>query len=213
MVVNKESLKLLYENKLFDGISKIFLKSFLKRKNFIKVTDGEIMYNGDEETSEMFLIVEGKVKIKYSKDRTIEYKNLFDFFGETEILTKSKRNSFAVANSECVLYKISIAELNLLSKSEKTFNDNLFKKDGDEISKPQESVTPDAGTFVDPGNNKKKSDILDFDQMQEEEIFETLSEAELDTIVEPQKSIVKLDDAFKETESNCDEKLKNDLFK
>ena len=153
MLVNKESLKLLYENKLFDGGSKIFLKSFLKPKNFIKATDGEIIYNGGEETSEMFLIVEGEVKIKYYRDRTIENKNLFDFFGEAEILAKSKRNSSAVANSECVLYKISIAELNLLAKSDKTISDNLHKKDGDAISRSSESVTPDLGTpLIEPGD-------------------------------------------------------------
>ena len=213
MLVNKESLKLLYENVLFKGASKNFLKSFLKPKNFIKVTDGEIIYNGGEETSEVFLIVEGEVKIKYCIDRTIEYKILFDFFGEAEILAKSKRNSSAVANSECVLYKMSIAELKLLSAGERTINDNLHKKDGDEISRSSESVTPDLGTFIDPGDNTEEADILDFDQMQEEEIFEALSDEELDTIVERQKSRHELDDAFKKMASNRDEKIKNDLFK
>ena len=213
MLVNKELLKLLYENTLFKGVSKILLKSFLKPKNFIKATDGEIIYNGGEETSEMFLIVEGEVKIKYCGNRTIEYKILFDFFGEAEILGKSKRNSFAVANSECVLYKISIAELNLLSESDKTIGDNLHKKDGDEISRLPESVMPDLGTIIDSGDNTEEGDILDFDQMQEEEIFEALSDEELDNIVKQQKSRHELDDAFKKMASNRDEARKKDLFK
>jgi CRP-like cAMP-binding protein len=111
VLVNQEQLRLLKNNTLFKGVPEAYLNSYLKPKNFIQVEDGKILYSCYEETSDLYLVIEGEVKIKFCKEKNIEFKILFDFFGETEILEGGKRLSFAVANSDCVLYKMSTAEL------------------------------------------------------------------------------------------------------
>ncbi len=141
MIVDAERIRLLRTNGLFKGISGSVLKPYLKPKYFFEVKAGEIIYVCGDETSEIFLIVEGEVKIKFScngngngdgngnDNGNVEHKFLSDFFGEEEILKGSERNSSAVANTDCVLFKMNSAELKQLSSSDKKIADNLKSKD------------------------------------------------------------------------------------
>jgi CRP-like cAMP-binding protein len=81
------------------------------------VKEGEIIYVCGDETSELFLIVEGEVKIKFSSSGNVNHKYLSDFFGEDEILNSSERISSAIANTDCILFRISSTELKQLSSS------------------------------------------------------------------------------------------------
>ena len=161
MIVDGERLRLLKTNGLFKGISESVIKPYLKPKYFFEVKEGEILYVSGDESSEIFLIVEGEVKIKFSCNgngsTNVKHKYLSDFFGEDEILNDSERTSSAVANSDCVLFRISSTELKQLSSSNKKIADNLNCKDEDESSgshniEPPENHSP-MDSIEDPGSD------------------------------------------------------------
>ena len=84
MIVDGERIRLLKTNGLFKGIPESTLKPYMKPKYFFEVKEGEIIYVCGDETSELFLIVEGEVKIKSSGTGSVRHKYLSDFFGEEE---------------------------------------------------------------------------------------------------------------------------------
>jgi len=156
MIVDQESLRLLGTNALFKGISKNILKPYLKPKNFFEVKEGEILYVCGDETSDIFLIVEGEVKIKFScnGESNVKHKYLSDFFGEVEILNSSERTSSAIANTDCVLFKFSSSELKQLSSSNKEMVDNLNCNDKNQSSSSQKIETPE---YQPPTSSNEKS--------------------------------------------------------
>ena len=209
MLVNEELFRLLKKNTLFKGVPELYLKTSLKPKNFIKLVDGEIIYSYDEEASEIYLTVEGEVKIKFRKEKIIEFKILFDFFGEAEILEKSKRFSSAVANRDCVLYKMSIAELTDLCEGSKSVIANLNKKDQQEIKGLPGGETPDLDSALDSDNRTEKMEPIDFDQEKEEEMLKELSEEDLNVILEKQKSKRELNGDLNDKQNFDDEELED----
>ena len=140
MIVDAERIRLLRTNGLFKGISGSDLKPYLKPKYFFEVNEGDILYVCGDTASEIFLIVEGEVKIKFScngNDKVnVNHKYLSDFFGEEEILSGSIRTSSAMANTDCILFRISSTELKQLSSSNKIIADNLKCKNEDEGNSP-----------------------------------------------------------------------------
>ena len=76
MIVDGERLRLLKTNGLFKGISGSVLKPYLKPKNFSEVKEGEIIYVCGNESLDLFLIVEGEVKIKFSGNGNVQHKYL-----------------------------------------------------------------------------------------------------------------------------------------
>jgi CRP-like cAMP-binding protein len=127
MIVDQDQLKLLKRNSLFNSVNLSFVDSFIKPKNFLTVKEGTLLYSCEDDSTEMYLIAEGEVKIKFCDQRNIEYRFLLDFFGEKEIMDKTKRVSFAIANKECILYKISEEEINSLISSYDIILNNLMK--------------------------------------------------------------------------------------
>jgi CRP-like cAMP-binding protein len=181
MIVDGERVRLLGTNSLFKGVSKSFLKPFLKPKYFSEVKEGEIIYVCGDEASEIFLIVEGEVKIKFSCNDNdndnengngngnvnVKHKYLSDFFGEDEILNGCERTSSAVANTDCVLFKMNSAELKQLSSSDKKITDNLKGKDvvEDEVNNdmnPADYISP-MDSNEEPGSSDLPQENFDDD--------------------------------------------------
>jgi CRP-like cAMP-binding protein len=127
MIVDQDQLKLLKRNSLFNSVDQSFVDSFIKPKNFFTAKEGTLLYSFEDDSTEMYLISEGEVKIKFCDQRNIEYRFLLDFFGEKEVLDKTKRVSFAIANKDCILYKISSEEINSLISSYDIIRNNLMK--------------------------------------------------------------------------------------
>ncbi len=140
MIVNQEQIKMLGSNTLFKGVSKDFLKPVIKAKNYFGVKEGTLIYSNGDESSELFLIVEGEVKLKFSSKNKVEYRFITDFFGEEEILCGEKRFSYAIANNDCILYKINAEELKELMQLNKTLKENIINKNGKELNGNQESI-------------------------------------------------------------------------
>ncbi|MBT8378555.1 MAG: cyclic nucleotide-binding domain-containing protein [Ignavibacteria bacterium] len=133
MIVNSELVKMVSSNTLFKGISKDFLKSFVKPKNYYGVKEGTIIYSKGEEATNLYLIVEGEVKIKFCDKKKVEHKFITDFFGEEEILNKEIRASHAVANHDSILYSIKVEDLENLVQQQRKISGNLVKKNDNDI--------------------------------------------------------------------------------
>jgi len=159
MIVDGERIRLLKTNGLFKGISESLIKPYLKPKYFSEVIEGEIIYACGNETLDLFLIVEGEVKIKFSGNGNVQHKYLSDFFGEEEILSGSIRTSSAVANTDCILFRISSSELKQLSSSNKIIADNLKYKDKDN-NNSSHNIEPTEYNSPTGSNEESGSDLL-----------------------------------------------------
>ncbi len=134
MMLNQNYLKLVQPNSLFISVSESFLKSFIKPKNFFTAKEGTLIYSFDDEAKDIYLVIEGEVKIKFCDNRSIMYKYSSDIFGEKEILEKTKRVSFAIANKDCKLYRIEAEELDSLSKDNNVILNKVFTANCEELS-------------------------------------------------------------------------------
>jgi CRP-like cAMP-binding protein len=126
MIVDQDMLKLVKSNSLFKNLPDTFLKSFIKPKKFFLAKEGTLLYSFDDTTDAIYLIVKGDIKIKFVDNRNIEYRYLLDFFGEKEVLEKTNRISFAIANKDCILYKIEAVELQYLMNNESQIKSNIM---------------------------------------------------------------------------------------
>jgi len=141
MIVNQELVKMVGSNTLFKGIPKEFLKNNIKPKNYFGVKEGTIIYTKGDESTELYLIVEGEVKIKFCEKNKVEHRFITDFFGENELLNKDKRASHAVANHDSILYTINSEELHNLIQQQSKISENLNKKnDNEELYNLHEKV-------------------------------------------------------------------------
>lgn len=141
MMLSQNELKLVQPNSLFSSVSESYLKSFIKSKNFFTAKEGTLIYSFDDEAKDIYLVIEGEVKIKFCDNRSIIYKTFSEFFGEKEILEKTKRVSFAIANKDCKLYSIEADELDILSKDNNVVLNKIFTEIPDEISEYIEQMS------------------------------------------------------------------------
>ena len=141
MMLNQNYLKLIQPNSLFSSVSESYLKSFIKTKNFVTAKEGTLVYSFDDQAKDIYLVIEGEVKIKFCDNRSIIYKTFSDFFGEKEILDKTNRVSFAIANKDCKLYRIEAEELNSLSKDNNVTLNKVFNENREELSECLEQIS------------------------------------------------------------------------
>jgi CRP-like cAMP-binding protein len=196
MIVDEELLRLLKSNTLFRGIPFSEVKPYFKPKNFFQVKEGETIYSLGSNAEEIFLIVEGEVKLKFSEPRRIEKKYILDFFGEAEVIDNCKRYSIAVANNNCILYRISSSEVMLLARDHEILNRNLRK-----IAVQKESFNRDLeddkvkNTLDTEPDIQQKYSKINFD---DEEKDKSLSDEELDSLVRCQKAGKEINGVLKE---------------
>ena len=141
MMLSQNELKLVQPNSLFSSVSESYLKSFIKSKNFFTAKEGTLIYSFDDQAKDIYLVIEGEVKIKFCDNRSILYKTFSEFFGEKEILEKTKRVSFAIANKDCKLYRIEAEELTNLSKDNNVTLNKVFTDNCEELSECLEQVS------------------------------------------------------------------------
>lgn len=196
MIVDQENIRLLKSNSLFKGLSESQIKPLLKPKNFIKAAEGEIIYQTDDETLKLYLIVEGEVKLKCKEKKQIDYKYIFDFFGETEINNKTCRISSAVANTNCILYEISAEELNQLISLNEQIKKNFLNVTSTDskliLNKPEDDLP-----VIELNDNVEKMDTFQIKEVLDEEEKIELSDEELENLIDMQKSKRELINALK----------------
>ncbi len=127
----------LESNILFEGISSEQLQSFANPKNTIGKKEGDVIFQKGDAAECMYLLIEGIVKLKFTEpDGTNIYvqKSENSFFGETELLEKTRRKSSAVADTDCRMYTFNIGEIKALIKANKKILQNLYNNKTIDIS-------------------------------------------------------------------------------
>ena len=130
-----ESLK---SNDLFKGVDFLSLKFPFDVKNFEEFKEGDLIYSSGQPSSFIYLIVSGEVKLKLNAVKRLFFKITNDFFGESEILKNTERNSSALANSYCLLYKIEKQLIERLINESPSLKVNfIYERKADETVKPE----------------------------------------------------------------------------
>jgi len=130
--------KSIQDNKLFTGVNKASLNSFFDQKEIKEAKEGEILYKTGDESNAVYMIIKGEIRVKFPANNYLSNKIFNDFFGEKEIVDRTRRISSAVAFSRTVYYKIDRVAFNSLIAKNSTIGNNL-KKYG-ELQIPEVSV-------------------------------------------------------------------------
>ncbi len=212
MSQNKDSI-LIASNKFFAGINETEIKINFSSKNLTAIKEGEVIFQNGGSSEEIYLIVDGEVKIKFPNPNgapIIKTKIKNDFFGDTEFIEKIPRKSSAVAETNCLLFilnrteYIELISLNPLikknlplentdSSSQKYFSDSAFRHN----SRKQWVIEPEATV-------KEQHDEVYLNKKDEE-----LSEPDIEDIATPEE--LKPDETFTSNEEIA-ETNDNDLI-
>lgn len=187
-MISEYNIKQVVRNNLLKGVPEYFFKRFYNPKNFQICKEGTIIYSPGEESGYLYLIVQGEIKVKYSEQKQVNRKYLYDFFGETELRKGIKRISSAVADSECILYKISYDELHTLCNGNIIINKNLKNMHDIKESNQSDFLYTELNLQI-PEENLIEGSEIDFSVVKDpQEVFTEVSEEELDRILEKQKT-------------------------
>lgn len=93
-------------NRFFSALNESVVAAIFNPKEFVDVKEGDIIYQTGEDSSQVYLILKGEIKVKYSGSTYVSSKIMNDFFGEKEMLEGTRRISSAVAHRNSLIYKI-----------------------------------------------------------------------------------------------------------
>lgn len=154
-------LQNIHDNRLFKNVLQKEFRFNSLPKNFLEISEGEIIYHAGDNSYSLYLIIKGHIKIKtYSNigGSTISEKFDNEFFGDTELLSKIPRKSTAMAIEQSVLYKIDEKELKELTKN-KSILANLFNPTSAvEETSERETVEPEVSNQV-PDNDSQEDAV------------------------------------------------------
>jgi signal transduction histidine kinase/CRP-like cAMP-binding protein len=128
MLSQIKALASIKSNKLFAHTENQNLQIIYNQKSLKEISEGEIIFQPDDLAETIYLILEGKVKIKhrtYIDGQRIFIKQEGDFFGEKEFLVHQKRDSSSVAETNCSLYILNQNEIDILVNQDKRILNNL----------------------------------------------------------------------------------------
>ncbi|MGB5531185.1 MAG: GAF domain-containing protein [Ignavibacteriaceae bacterium] len=121
------SIRDIKNNKLFTGVNESVLNSFFDPKEIKEAREGAIIYRTGNESSAIYLIIRGEVRIKFSTNNYFINRIFNDFFGEKEFVEQTKRISSSLAFSNLTYYRIDKAVFNKLVAKHPIINENLRK--------------------------------------------------------------------------------------
>lgn len=99
-------LEAIKENDLFRGIDLNSINFSFDSKRIVELKEGDLVYSSGQPADFVYLILEGEVKLKLTTLKRLLFKRAKEFVGEQEIISGTERNSSALANSNCILYKL-----------------------------------------------------------------------------------------------------------
>lgn len=186
-MISEYNIRSVLRNSLFRGMDKQFFKRYYNSKDFYIAKEGEIIYSGGDESSYLYLIVQGEVRIKVSSTKQIISRYLYDFFGESEILHSTKRNSSAVAMNDTILYKVTSELINELCISNIKLGRNL-KNVQENVESVNKEAASDEIVYQLPVEQPQEIDLtLSLEEISND-LTKELSDDELDKILEKQKA-------------------------
>jgi hypothetical protein len=107
-------------------------------KNFVEHKEGDLIYSPGQPSDFIYLIITVEVKLKLNLVKRLFFKTTNDFFGESENKKNTERNSSALANSYCLLYKIEKQLIERLINESSSLKVNfIYERKADETVKPE----------------------------------------------------------------------------
>ena len=148
-IKNIDSIK---SNDLFKNMDFLSINFPFDAKNFEELKEGDLIYSPGQPANFIYLLIEGEIKVKLTSIKRLFFKSSNEFFGESEILGDTDRNSSALANSNCTLYKIEKSLLNRLLNDSSALRLNLLNEQKSDTDKKDEKTkieepTPKKPTF------------------------------------------------------------------
>jgi len=222
----------LIKNKLFAGVNPQAIKMNLLQSNFLSFKEGDIIFQYGDKSEYFYLILDGKIKLKVlnsTNSSTFSEKEKNDFFGEYELLDSIPRKSSAVANTDCVLYKLTQKELFNLISTHKSVKDTIsaersenstniknssyqIKQTGMEIN-DESAVTPDSEKKIELLKDKPQEETTEIEKAENDldNTYElTTSESEETVPLDENKTQI-IDDEDLSERSIFSEALNGDL--
>ncbi len=182
------------KNKLFSGINEQNLRFKLNQKDFEEVKEGEILYKKGDKSEYLYLIINGEVKLKIPgvfSSPIILRKVKDEYFGEKELLESTARTSSAVADTDCLLYKIKNNILRALINNHHIIYKHLMNETEEE--QPEEDGIHFTSNFEETNETLVEDDefveddeMVEDDNMIESEDEITLNKDETEEINEEQ---------------------------
>lgn len=128
MAHDVKPIALIKSNKLFEYVSQDELQIPFSPKDVLTFSDGDIIYQTGDSAEQIYLIIDGSVKIKHSvaiDGQRIFEKGQGEFFGEKEFMDREARNSSAVATRDSKLFILRRKELNNLFAKHRALLNNI----------------------------------------------------------------------------------------
>lgn len=188
MIISEYNSKSVFRNNLFKGMDLYSLKKYYNPKNVYIAKEGEIIYTNGEESTFLYLIIQGEIRIKVSGKKELVNRYLYDFFGEIEILQAGKRKSCAVAMTETILYKIDFELLHELCLAFIRINRNLKNRYEIEDNIQSDIKINESTLAISTAEELQENELIIPDEIFNDELSAELSEDELDAILEKQKT-------------------------
>ena len=79
----------LTKNKLLAGVDEAIISAIYDAREVKQKREGEIIYRTGEDSTGIFLLLRGEVRVKYSSNNYVSKKQANDFFGEKQSITRS----------------------------------------------------------------------------------------------------------------------------
>ncbi len=115
----------LKKNKLLAGVDEAVINTFFDSRELKEKREGEIIYRTGDDSTGIFLLLKGEVRVKYSSNNYVSNKHSNDFFGEKELIENTRRISSAVAFSRVHYYQIDKNLFKKLTLKNSAFNNNV----------------------------------------------------------------------------------------
>jgi hypothetical protein len=132
---SNKTIEAIKANDLFKDLDFESLEIPFDAKNFAEFKEGDFIFSAGQPSEFLYLLINGEVKIKLNSIKRLFFKSPNEFFGENEVLQKESRDSSAVANSDCLVYKLDEALVGKLVNDSSAIRSILLfddKKSGDE---------------------------------------------------------------------------------
>ena len=130
---SNKSIEAVKSNDLFKGLDFASLNIPFDTKNFLEFKEGDLIYSSGQPSNFVYLLINGEVKVKLNSIKRLFFKSPNEFFGETEVMQKEQRSSSALANSDCLIYKIDESLVSKLLNDSSLLSGNMLHESKQEV--------------------------------------------------------------------------------
>jgi signal transduction histidine kinase/CRP-like cAMP-binding protein len=116
----------LKNNKFFSELGDSILSNIYDPKELKEKREGEIIYRTGEDSTAVYLLINGEVRVKYSSNNYVSSKSSSGFFGEKELIDNTRRISSAVAFTRVTYYRLDRSIFKKLILKNSTIYDNVL---------------------------------------------------------------------------------------